>query len=672
MDKNDSRLLIYGVTLRVVVLAVFVPVLHFKWFVPFIQHLAKHPSLDPWTSWLQAGGDIAAFPYGVGMVLISIPSAIATRYIGTTEGSLCLLLTFTLLDTFIGYVLIMSRARLAIICSWVFGPIAIYVTYILGQTDVTIASLILLSVVLIKAKKWKSGGFILAIAALFKLSALLCVPFVLILAIRSPRERADASNFLKVWSITFLMGMSPIVYSHGFRQMVVLNRETGGLLGYTISLGRAEPFLLVPFIYCAMLYWLWREGRTTSGVACVLSIASLAAVALIAPSSTGWYLWYLPSMLLLSTEISKSSVVVITAFQVFVVFHGITKQLNIELRSWTGLNSLQMVQDGQLRSLAHTFVITSGVLSLIGFVRSSISSQDPLRIGLKPITIGLAGDSGSGKSTVTESISSLFQSKSCQIIEGDNYHLYERNAIEWKTVTHLNPLANNLTALESDVRNAKLRKAFKSRMYDHISGKFVTGNKIIPGDILIVSGLHSLYINNKCRMYDVGVFLSMNDVLRENMKIMRDSATRGASEQQVRYEIAKRKSDSERFIGPQEKDAEIVFEIDIEDGNKRNDLRFCCNIRTRSLSFLPRLSDALTSLVLIPNVLSQGTQIGELELFVRGEDLTAADLMTIAKHLDPEICNLFSSKATFAPGTLGLQGLAILLAIGEKRRNRSD
>ena len=331
-----------------------------------------------------------------------------------------------------------------------------------------------------------------------------------------------------------------------------------------------------------------------------------------------------------------------------------------------------MVRDGQLRSLIQTLVMTSGILSVIGFLRSSISSQDSLRIGLKPITIGLAGDSGSGKSALTESIFRLFPSESCQIIEGDNYHLYERNAIEWKTVTHLNPMANNLTALESDVRNAKLRKAFKPRVYDHNTGKFLSGDKMTSGDVLIVSGLHSLYINQKGRMYDIGVFLSMNDVLRENLKVKRDSATRGASEQQVRNAIAMRKSDSERFIGPQEKDAEIVFELDIEDGSKREDLRFYCNIRTRSLSFLPLLSDALTSLVLVPHQLSQGSQIGELELSVRGQDLTAIDLMIIAKYLDPEICNLFSPNASFAPGTLGLQSLVVLLATGEKRRNRSD
>lgn len=127
----------------------------------------------------------------------------------------------------------------------------------------------------------------MAVAALFKLSALLFAPFVLILAIRSPRERFFASNFLKALTITFLLGMSPMLYSHGFRQMVVLSRETGGLLDYTILLGKTEPFLVVPFIYSAMLYLLWREGRTTSGVACVVSVASLAAVVIVAPQAPG-------------------------------------------------------------------------------------------------------------------------------------------------------------------------------------------------------------------------------------------------------------------------------------------------------------------------------------------------------------------------------------------------
>ena len=672
IKKEAGRLLICGVLLRVSISVVFIPVLHYQWFVPFLQHWAKHPSIDPWSSWLEAGGDIAAFPYGVGMILIAIPSAIATRFIGVTAGSICLLLTFTILDTITGFALIKFRARFAVICSWVFGPIAIYVTYVLGQTDITVASLILLVVVLIQAKKWKSAGFVLAVAALFKLSALLFAPFVLILAIRSPRERFFASNFLKVLTITFLLGMSPMLYSHGFRQMVVLSRETGGLLDYTILLGKTEPFLVVPFIYSAMLYLLWREGRTTSGVACVVSVASLAAVAIVAPSSTGWYLWYLPSILLLSSKISKSSVIAINVFQVFVVFHGLMEQTDIETRSWIGLNSLQMVQDDHLRSLVQTLVMTSGVLSVIAFLRTSIPREDSLRIGLKPLTIGIAGDSGSGKSTLTESMIGLFPKGSCQVIEGDNYHLYERNAMEWKTVTHLNPMANNLSALESDVRNAKLRRGVRARLYDHSNGKFLIGKKIVPGDVLIVSGLHSLYINKNGGIYDVGVYLSMNDMLREKLKVKRDSAERGASEQQVKNAIAIRKADCKQFIEPQEKEAEILFEIDIEDGINNDKLRFCCNIRTRSLTFLPRLSDALTSLVLVPHQLSQGSQVGELELSVRGEDLTSSDLMVIARHLDPEICTLFSSEAHFKPGTLGLQGLVVLLAIGEKRKNGND
>ena len=151
--QRGIRLLISGVLLRIVICSIFIPILHNQWFVPFIQHLANNPSIDPWTSWLNAGGDIAAFPYGVGMILISIPSAFATYYFGISAGSLLLLLAFVILDTIIGYLLIKSGANLVIVCSWIYSPLAIYVTFVLGQTDVTIAYLILLVVLLIKAKE---------------------------------------------------------------------------------------------------------------------------------------------------------------------------------------------------------------------------------------------------------------------------------------------------------------------------------------------------------------------------------------------------------------------------------------------------------------------------------------------------------------------------------------
>ena len=666
--QRGIRLLISGVLLRIVICSIFMPILHNQWFGPFIQHLANNPSIDPWTSWLNAGGDIAAFPYGVGMILISIPSAFATYYFGISAGSLLLLLAFVTLDTIIGYLLIKSGANLAIVCSWIYSPLAIYVTFVLGQTDVTIAYLILLVVLLIKAKKWRIAGIALGFGALFKLSALLFLPFVFIFALQSPRERPFAKNFIKSSLLVLLIGMLPMWYSQGFRQMVLFSRETGGLLDYTISLGRAEPFQLVPLVYSAMLYLMWRQGRTTSGVMCVVSVSAIAAVAIIAPSSSGWYLWFIPTMLVLSSRTSKSSIIAISSFQIFAVVYALASQPELELRSWTNLKLNVASQSGNLTSFVQTLVMTSGILSVVAFVRATISREDPLGVGTKPLTIGIAGDSGSGKSSLSESIIRLFPVGSCQIIEGDDYHLFDRNSVEWKTLTHLNPLANNLSALESDVRNAKLRKVIKPRTYDHSIGKFRIGREIVPGDVLIINSLHSLYLNQTDDLYDVGVFISMNESLREKLKVKRDSASRGANEKEVQNTLAKRKIDSDRFIKPQEKSAQIVFEIDYELGIENDKSRLSCNIRTRTVGFLPRLADAITSIALVPCQLIQGSQIGELELLVQGDDLTSSDLVTIARHLDPDIGAFISRDACFATGTLGLQSLVVLLAIGEKRR----
>ena len=668
--QKPLRLLVSGLLLRAVICAIFVPARHNEWFVPFIHNWVNHPSIDPWSSWLERGGDVAAFPYGVGMVLISIPAAISTHFFGLSAASMSLLFAFTVLDTVIGYLIIKSGAKLAVVCSWVFSPVAIYVTFILGQTDVTVAFMILLVVIMIQAKKWKTAGIVLGFAALFKLSALLFLPLVFIFAIQSPRERSFAKSFIKSSLFVLLVGMLPMSYSQGFRQMVLFNRETGGLLDYTISLGRAEPFQLVPLVYSAMLYFLWRQGRTTSGVMCVVSVSAIAAVAVIAPSSTGWYLWFIPTMLVLGSRINKTSIIAMSSFQIFAVVNALASQPELELRSWTNLNLNFIVasQNGNLISFTQTLVMSSGILSIVAFVRTTISREDPLGLGTKPLTIGIAGDSGTGKSTLSESIIRLFPSGSCQVIEGDDYHLFERNSVEWKTLTHLNPLANNLSALESDVRNAKLRKVINPRTYDHSIGKFRIGREIVPGDVLIVNGLHSLYLNQTDDLYDVGVYLSMNESLREKLKIKRDSASRGANEEQIKNTLAKRKIDFDRFIKPQEKSAQIVFEIDYEFGIENDKTRLSCNIRTRSARFLPRLADAITSIALVPCQLSQGSQIGELELLVQGDDLTSSDLGTIARHLGPDIGALISRDACFATGILGLQSLVVLLAISEKRR----
>ena len=45
-----------GLLLRLLLIVALVPQIQHEWFIPFISHAITHPSLDPWTDFLDAGG----------------------------------------------------------------------------------------------------------------------------------------------------------------------------------------------------------------------------------------------------------------------------------------------------------------------------------------------------------------------------------------------------------------------------------------------------------------------------------------------------------------------------------------------------------------------------------------------------------------------------------------
>ena len=58
--------------------------------------------------------------------------------------------------------------------------------------------------------------------------------------------------------------------------------------------------------------------------------------------------------------------------------------------------------------------------------------------------ICISGSSGVGKTTISRIIQSVLGTKDCLCLSGDDLHKWERGNPIWKTITHLNPDANDL------------------------------------------------------------------------------------------------------------------------------------------------------------------------------------------------------------------------------------
>ena len=175
--------------------------------------------------------------------------------------------------------------------------------------------------------------------------------------------------------------------------------------------------------------------------------------------------------------------------------------------------------------------------------------------------IGVAGDSGSGKTTFTRAIRAIFGKDLVSTITIDDYHRYDRQERKELGITPLVPEANRFDLLEEHLEDLKAGKSIQKPVYTHDNGKFDPPVPFSPTKILIVEGLHP-FITEKLRdLIDFKLYVDPDPGVKRAWKIKRDVEQRGYSPEAVIAEMEERKPDYERYIAPQRGFADAVIRI---------------------------------------------------------------------------------------------------------------
>jgi phosphoribulokinase len=183
-------------------------------------------------------------------------------------------------------------------------------------------------------------------------------------------------------------------------------------------------------------------------------------------------------------------------------------------------------------------------------------------------TFGVAGDSGSGKTTFTEAIRNIFGDDLVSTITLDDYHSLDREGRRKNGLTALNPEANDLLRLQKDLILLKRGVPVEKPVYNHSTGMFDDPVIFHPKKILIFEGLHTLFTPELRRYFDFSLFVDPKKEVKSDWKIRRDVNMRGYSRDAVIQEIAEREPEYERFIAPQKKFADAVISIDYSEYGK--------------------------------------------------------------------------------------------------------
>lgn len=457
------------------------------------------------------------------------------------------------------------------------SPIILYSGYMHGQLDI-IPTAILMSGVyfLIRGKKNSLFWFtvLFALSVLTKQHTVAVMPVLYLYLYRKEGFWKSISSFV---GFVYIIVMAIIPYwSESFIRCVLFNREQGQIMNVYIDYDTLKFIIPVFTILVLYLKAFYLDRINQELLLNYCGIIFTVFLAFVAPMP-GWYTWIVPfiTIFFIHSGMDKYK-----NFFLYLIFNGnyLLYFLFFHQKGLTDLyfckTSLSYIKvENQVLS-NQVFTVMTGFLLYIIYqmYRLGIVSNSLYKRGNVPFSIGISGDSGSGKSQMLLTMEMLFGKKNVLEIEGDGDHKWKRGENMWKYYTHLDPKANYLYRQANDIRMLKQGKSVYRVEYNHETGTFSNPHKIRPRKIIVVCGLHSLYLPQMRKCLDLKIYMDTQENLRRYWKIRRDMEDRGYSGEKITKQIESRMEDSGKYILPQKEYADIV--VKFYDVNLENDYRF--------------------------------------------------------------------------------------------------
>ena len=176
----------------------------------------------------------------------------------------------------------------------------------------------------------------------------------------------------------------------------------------------------------------------------------------------------------------------------------------------------------------------------------------------RSITLGVVGDSAAGKTTLTRGLVRVLGEENVTHVCVDDYHRYDRRQRAQRNITPLHPDCNYMDMMAQHLGHLRAGEPFLKPVYRHEDGTFGPLVRVDPKQFAVVDGLLGYYTEELRKLYDVLLFLAPPEELRRLWKVRRDCSRRGYTTDQVLAELDRREPDSEAFIRPQQRYADIV------------------------------------------------------------------------------------------------------------------
>lgn len=395
------------------------------------------------------------------------------------------------------------------------------------------------------------------------------------------------------------------------------------------------------------------------------------------PAMPAWFIWIVPFFMLYLARQSENRgkmVLVYGGFNVlyllYYVFFHTTQFVDLYFLG-SSLAFLKQSDEG-VRDIVFSLMVGVFLILVICMYLYGVGSNSYYRRRNRPFTIGIAGDSGAGKTRLLQILEALLSKGRVLALEGDGDHKWERGDRNWEEITHLNPRANYLYRQAEDLKGLRGNNTIKRVDYDHETGTFTRKRRLSPKPYVVLCGLHSLYLPQMRQVLDMKVYLDTDDALRCHWKLCRDQEERGHDWASVLEQIRSRHKDAEKYIYPQKQYADLVIRYFDETLLKNPEKAGKVQEISLGVEFVLDAGinvEPLLSLLRdrgVPGELSYDDLLHQKVSFC-GEDLDVGRGVwaKTAAAVIPQIEDLTGGRILWEEGAGGLVQLMLLLVIGE-------
>lgn len=639
-------------------------------FIPFVDYFVDSGFQNPYKHFL-AMGQKEAFPYPALMLYImAMPKLLLGSLTIGPAKLLVYRLPILLADIAILLVLanwLKTRITQVIIIYWL-SPVLIYINYVHGQLDALPIAMLFISLHFLFKEFIILSVMCFGAAVATKTSILLALPFFLIYLFRLALTFKDKMMSLVIIAASFIIANLQFTFDSSFIQMVYNNNEQRKIINASFKYSDSLSLYLIPIVYillvmqCSLLI-----GRNRNIFIMFLGFAFGIIMLFIAPMP-GWYYWIVPFFAYFYSKARLKNTAPLYALQIlYLLYFMVINKLYI----FKALEVLKIDED-VLAGVIFTALQTALVINCIWIYRQGIKIYEQQKLMLRPFLIGIGGNSGTGKTTLSDALKEVFGSKYATIVKGDDMHKWMRGDDNWSNHTHLNPKANDLHQEYIYLSDLKCGRIIKRRHYDHNTGQFHAEAILKSNEIIVFEGLHPFYIKGVRELFDLRIFIKLDNDIYLHWKTIRDTKKRGYSKEEVMLQIKKREKDYTMHIAPQEKYANILFELCCEDkisniGDPEENPTLFLKIRCENTVSIEHYCDAIasfSSLHISHNYDMEDYQVLEIHGIPSKECIEIAASKLVAEELEEIGINL----SLWEDGCLGLMQLFAIYYILEKEK----